>query len=156
MTGQREVRQDVEDLLRALDEARQKLSDAVERLAPERFTEAGPHGRSAKQTLDRTYDELTFKYGRLIARAFEKPQQHCLPKADFGTLREAAVSLAVAHRRLVNMLHDLQAHDLERVAFDEQYGRHTLQQVMEMTAGFYHEQEREILAIVLQSGPDGD
>ena len=79
------------------------------------------------------------------------PQPPCLNRADFGSLREAVVALQVAHRRFSNLLHDLQAADLERTVADEEHGTYTLRQVLEMAAGAYRLREQQVRNI---SGAD--
>ena len=58
-------------------------------------------------------DEVNFYYGRLVARALNLPQPPCMANADFMSLREAAMSLQVAHRRFGNLLHDVLPDDLD-------------------------------------------
>lgn len=140
---------ELEDLLQRLQEARQALMDALEACPPEQFAPETREGASIKRALERTTDDLNFYYGRLVARALSLPQPPCLQTADFASLREAVMSLQVAHRRFSNLLHDLVPADLERTASDEEHGTYTLRQVLEMTAAHYRtgaQQVRHILA----------
>ncbi len=135
---------ELEALLRRLEEARQALMWTVDSSEAQHFEWEAEDGESIKLVLERTSDDLNFYYGRLAARAVSLPQPPCLYTADFGSLREAAVALQVAHRRFTNLLHDLVPPDLEREALDPEHGRYTLRQVLEMTAGHYRLRAQQV------------
>ncbi len=128
---------ELEEILRKLEEARQGLMDALNECAAEQFQVEAAEGESIKRVLERTADDLNFYYGRLVAHAMSLPQPPCLQTADFMSLREAATSLQVAHRRFSNLLHDLLPADLERQAVDAEHGKYTLRQILEMAAAHY-------------------
>jgi hypothetical protein len=128
---------EVEKLLLRLDEARASLVQALKGFDPSRFANESGDGESLKRTLERTADDVNFYYGRLVARAMSLPQPPCLQRADFSSLREATVSVQVAHRRFSNLLHDLVASDLERQAADPELGSYTLRQILEMATAHY-------------------
>jgi hypothetical protein len=128
---------EVEKLLLRLDEARASLVQALKGFDASRFANESGDGESLKRTLERTADDVNFYYGRLVARAMSLPQPPCLQRADFSSLREATVSVQVAHRRFSNLLHDLVASDLEREAADPELGRYTLRQILEMATAHY-------------------
>jgi hypothetical protein len=128
---------EVEKLLLRLDEARASLVQALKGFDPSRFANEGGDGESLKRTLERTADDVNFYYGRLVARAMSLPQPPCLQRADFSSLREATVSVQVAHRRFSNLLHDLVASDLERKGADPDLGSYTLRQILEMATAHY-------------------
>jgi hypothetical protein len=128
---------EVEKLLLRLDEARTSLVQALKGCDPSRFANETGDGESLKRTLERTTDDVSFYYGRLVARAMSLPQPPCLQRADYSSLREATVSLQVAHRRFSNLLHDLVASDLERKAVDPELGSYTLRQILEMATAHY-------------------
>ena len=128
---------EVEKLLLRLEEARASLVQALKGCDPSRFAVEANDGESLKRTLERTADDVNFYYGRLVARAMSLPQPPCLQRTDFSSLREATVSLQVAHRRFANLLHDLVGSDLERKAEDPELGTYTLRQVLEMATAHY-------------------
>jgi hypothetical protein len=137
MAERRPATREVEKLLLRLDEARASLVQALKGADPSRFTAEAPDGESLKRTLERTGDDVNFYYGRLVARAMSLPQPPCIQRADFSSLREATVSLQVAHRRFSNLLHDLVAGDLARKAEDPELGTYTLRQILEMATAHY-------------------
>lgn len=128
---------EMEALLRRLEDSRAALMEALEACDPAVYERADNNGDSVRRILERTSDEVNFYYGRLAARALKLPQPPCLEKADFLSLREAKISLQVAHRRFTNLLHDLVPADLERTATDEEGGTYTLRQILEMAAAQY-------------------
>ena len=128
---------DLEALLGRLQGGHQALVDALTEAAPEDFERETEEGESVKRILERTADDVNFYYGRLVARAMSLPQPPCLQRTDFSSLREATVSLQVAHRRFANLLHDLVGSDLERKAEDPELGTYTLRQVLEMATAHY-------------------
>ena len=134
----------MEDILGRLEEAKQQLVDALERCDAERFTWEGSDGDSLKQILERTADDLSFHYGRLVARALTLPPPPCSQKAEFESLREATVSLQVAQRRFSNLLHDLSSADLERTAVDAEHGTYTMEQLLEMAIAHYRMRVRQV------------
>ena len=144
-------RLELEDMLRRLESAREELMAALDAIDAERFEKESADGDSIKRTLERTADDLNFYYGRLAARALSLPQPPCLQRADFMSLREATVSLQVAHRRFSNLLHDLVPKDLERTAADEEHGSHTLRQVLEMAAAHYRLRAQQVQQIAAQT-----
>lgn len=144
MTENAEDKADLEDLMRRLDEARSALVEALGETPADQFAADSPEGDSVKHALDRTVDEVNFYYGRLIARALNLPQPPCLTKSDFGSAREAAMALQVAHRRLANLLHDVLPDDLEKVAADPELGSFTLRQVLEMAAAQYRMRTQQV------------
>jgi hypothetical protein len=131
-------RADLEDLLKRLEQAKASLVDTLEGLDSANFDAAGDGDESVKRSLERAVDDLNFYYGRLAARALNLPQPPCLTRAEFGSLREATMSLQVAHRRFSNLLHDLLPADLEKVANDPEHGTYTLRQILEMAAAQYN------------------
>jgi len=143
---------ELEDLLRRLEEARQALMDVLEGRDPEQFAAEDAVRQSIKQMLERTADDLNFYYGRLVARALSLPPPPCLQRAEFGSLREATVSLQGAHRRFCNLLHDLLPTDLEHTAADEERGEYTLRQVLEMTVAHYEAQAQQLRRIAGLTG----
>jgi hypothetical protein len=128
---------ELEELLRRLTEANVSLIQALKDSDPDLFGTETSDGESLKQTLERTADDVHFYYGRLVARAMSLPQPPCLMKADFSSLREAAASVQIAHRRLTNLLHDLVPGDLDRKAVDPELGTYTLRQILEMATAHY-------------------
>ena len=142
---------ELDDLLLRLDSARQALMDILAGCDPEKFAVETPQGNSIKRVLERTSDDLNFYYGHLVARAVSLPQPPCLQTADFASLREAIMSLQVAHRRLSNLLHDLVPADLGRSAVDEEHGSYTLRQVLEMAAAHYSLRAQQVANIVAQT-----
>jgi hypothetical protein len=127
----------VEDILARLELAKASLVEALEAADPNGFESDHGDGESIKHSVDRTVDELNFYYGRLTARALNLPQPPCLTRSDVGSLREGTMALQVAHRRFTNLLHDVAADDLAKVAADEELGSYTLQQVLEMAVAQY-------------------
>ena len=151
--GNSEAQPELEDILRRLEDAHQRLTAAVERIEGDEFARERQGGESVKRLLERTADDINFYYGSLSARALNLPQPPCLQRAEFFSIREASMSLQVAHRRFTKLLHDLIPGDLERVANSPEHGSYTLRQVLELTAGFYREQERRIDVIAGESSP---
>ena len=141
---------ELEDLLRRLDSAREALMDILSDCDPEKFSVETAEGESIKRVLERTADDLNFYYGRLVARAVSLPQPPCLQGADFASLREAIMSLRVAHRRFSNLLHDLVPADLDRTAVDEEHGAYTLRQVLELAAAHYSLRAQQVAHILAQ------
>jgi hypothetical protein len=144
---------EMEDLLRRMEEARQALMEAINSTDPDLFEAEAGDSESIKRALERTSDELNFYYGMLAARALSLPQPPCMQKAGFGSLREAAMSLQVAHRRFSNLLHDLTPPDLERTANDENGGTYTVRQMLEMASAQYNYRAQQIQRIAEQVSP---
>jgi hypothetical protein len=72
-----------------------------------------------------------------------------MQKAEFMSLREATISIQVAHRRFSNLLHDLVPADLDRTAAGEEHGDYTLRQILELAIAHYRRrsgQMRELAA----------
>jgi hypothetical protein len=134
----------LEDLLRRLDAAKQTLVDALKSAEGTPFEAEASDGDSLRRSLERTVDDINLYYGRLAARALNLPQPPCLARAEFGSLREATMSLQVAHRRFSNLLHDLIPEDLEKLAEDPEHGKFTLRQVLEMAAGQYNMRAQQV------------
>jgi hypothetical protein len=144
----------LEDVLRRLDTAKGALVAALE--TPEAaaaFDVETDDGESVRHSLERTVDDINFYYGRLTARALNLPQPPCLTRASFGSLREGAMSLQVAHRRFSNLLHDLLPKDLDKVAADPELGSFTLRQVLEMAAGQYTMRAQQVNRLAASARP---
>jgi hypothetical protein len=137
---------ELEGLLKRLEDARSAMMEAVEASDPTRFEEVNSEGESVKRTLERAADEVNFYYGGLVARALNLPQPPCMAGADFMSLREASMSLQVAHRRFGNLLHDLLPEDLEKTAQDD-HASYTLRQVLEMAVAHYNRREQQLKAL---------
>jgi hypothetical protein len=139
---------EVEDILRRLEDARQPFMDALEGCESKDFAPKTKDGNSIKRLSERASDDLNFYYGRLVAQTVSLPQPPCLLQADFSSIREAIVALHVAPRRFSNLLHDLTAADLDRLATDPEHGTSSLRQILEMAAAHYRlrtDQARRIL-----------
>ncbi len=141
---------ELEDILRRLEAARQALMDAIQGCAADRF-EVEIEEMSVKRALERTADDLGFYYGSLAARALNLPQPPCMQVADFSSIREAAMSLQVAHRRFSNLLHDLLPADLDKIATDQEHGTYTLRQVLEMTTAQYNYRTQQVQRLTTEA-----
>jgi hypothetical protein len=145
---------DVEEILRRLEEAHQSLIVALKGADPGRFaTEDG--GESVKAIVERTSDDVNFYYGRLAARAMSLPQAPCVQRADFSALREAVAALQVAHRRFTNLLHDMTPRDLEREAADPELGSYTMRQILEMATAHYALRAQQVTHVQPGTTPAG-
>jgi hypothetical protein len=133
---------DLDDILKRLESAKAGLVDAIESCPAEAFSKERD-GESVKRTLERAVDEINFYYGRLVSQALKLPQPPCMAAADFSSIREALMSLQVAHRRFGNLLHDLIPEDLDRSAEDE-HATYTLRQVLEMTIAHYNRRSQQL------------
>ena len=133
----------LEDMLKRLESARSVLMDTVEAADATGFEQENAQGESVKGILERAVDEVNFYYGGLAARALNLPQPPCLANADFMSLREASMSLQVAHRRFGNLLHDVIPGDLERTAEDD-HATYTLRQVLEMAIAHYNRRQQQL------------
>lgn len=142
---------ELEDVLRRLDDSRQRLIDSLAACNTEQFDVEAADGESIKRTLERTVDDLNFYYGRLVARAMSLPQPPCMQTADFMSLREAVMSLQVAHRRFSNLLHDLIPADLEREAVDEEHGSYTMRQLLGMSTAHYDLRTQQVNRIATEA-----
>jgi hypothetical protein len=69
-----------------------------------------------------------------------------MSSADFMSLREASMSLQVAHRRFGNLLHDVIPGDLAKTAEDD-HASYTLKQVLEMAVAHYNRREQQLKAL---------
>src|SRR2546423_10162940 len=148
-----ETANELEDLLRRLEESQQQLVEALKSADSARFEKETAEGESLKRALERTSDDINFYYGQLAARALSLPQPPCLQRAVFSSLREAAMSLQVAHRRFSNLLHDLTPADLEKKAADgEDRPAYTLRQVLEMAAAQYKLRGQQVKALAAPPG----
>jgi hypothetical protein len=134
----------LDDVLRRLDSAKQVLVDALSAADGAAFEAQNSDGDSLQKAAERAVDELNFYYGRLAARALNLPQPPCLTRAELGSLREATMSVQVAHRRFSNLLHDLIPEDLEKVATDPEHGTFTLRQILEMATGQYNMRAQQV------------
>jgi len=135
---------ELEGVLRRLQEGLEALMEAVEKAAPDEFERGRQGGDSVKRILERAADDVNFYYGRLVAKAVSLPQPPYMRTADFPSLREATISLQLAHRRFSNLLHDLRGDDLNRRARLESTSDYTLRQVLETAAAHYRLRAEQI------------
>ncbi len=142
---------ELEELLRRLEDARAALMEALEACDPAVYDRTAANGDSVRSILERTSDEVNFYYGRLAARALKLPQPPCLEKADFLSLREATISLQVAHRRFTNLLHDLVPADLDRTATAEDGTTYTLRQILAMAGAQYRLRAQQLQRIASEA-----
>ncbi len=143
---------DLESLLKRLEASRGVLVDAPDACDPGVFSGASGDSESVKVMLERTADEINFYYGSLAARALTLPQPPCMQKSEFMSLREAKISIQVAHRRFTNLLHDVLPADLERTATDgANAGTYTLRQVLEMAAAQYRLRAAQVQRIAAET-----
>jgi DinB superfamily len=147
---------ELEKLLLRLSETNAALMQALKECDPSQFTTESGDGESLKGTLERTADDVNFYYGRLVARAMTLPQPPCIQRADFSSLREAATSIQVAHRRFSNLLHDLVTSDLERKAVEPELGTYTLRQVLEMATAHYALRTQQVSRLCEESSEAGN
>lgn len=148
MTKSRRAPQaELEDLLRRLELAREELVETLKEIDSAQFERQSADGESIKTVLERTSDDVNLYYGRLAAQALNLPQPPCMHKSEFMSLREATLSIQVAHRRFTNLLHDLVPADLEKVAAGEDHGEYTLRQVLEMAAAQYRLRTGQVQAM---------
>jgi hypothetical protein len=148
---------ELEGILSRLQEGLEALMEAIEEAAPEEFERDRQGGDSMKRILERAADDVNFYYGRLVAKAVSLPQPPYLETANFPSLREAAISLQLAHRRLSNLLHDLRGEDLNRSTSLESTSDYTLRQVLETAAAHYRlraEQIRDARGVSAKGGQD--
>ena len=138
---------ELEDVLRRLEAAREELIETLQSTDGAIFEKENPDGESIKTTLERTADDINFYYGSLTARALTLPQPPCMQKSEFMSLREATLSIQVAHRRFSNLLHDLLPNDLDKVAAGEEHGEYTLRQILELAAAHYRLRNQQIRAL---------
>jgi len=138
------VVEELEGILGRLQEGLETLMEAIEEAAPEEFGRERQGGDSAKRILERAVDDVNFYYGRLVAKAVSLPQPPYMESADFPSLREAMMSLQLAHRRFSNLLHDLRGEDLNRRTRLESTSEHTLGQVLETAAAHYRLRAEQI------------
>jgi len=139
---------ELDDILGRLEAAREELVETLQSIDGALFERQNADGESTRTTLERTVDDVNFYYGRLAARALNLPQPPCMQKAEFMSLREATLSIQVAHRRFSNLLHDLVPGDLDKTAFGEEHGAYTLRQVMEMATAHYRLRCQQVLRLV--------
>jgi len=138
---------ELEDLLRRLELSREELVETLNATDGAQFESRDPDGESIKTVLERTADDVNFYYGCLAARALNLPQPPCLQKSEFMSIREATLSIQVAHRRFTNLLHDLVPADLDKVATGEDNASYTLRQVLEMAAAQYRLRRGQVQAL---------
>ncbi len=130
------VAEELDGVLGRLQEGLETLMEAIEEATPEEFGRERQGGDSAKRILERAVDDVNFYYGRLVAKAVSLPPPY-METADFSSLREAMMSLQLAHRRFSNLLHDLRAEDLNRRTGPGSTSEYTLGQVLETAAAHY-------------------
>lgn len=138
---------DLEEILRRIEAARDELVDALTATDSGLFEKRNADGESLKGILERTVDDVNFYYARLVARALSLPQPPCLHKAEFSSLREATISLQVAHRRFSNLLHDLRPEDLDKRTSIDGQPEYTLRQVLELAAAHYRLRLQQVQAL---------
>jgi len=146
--------EDLEQLLRRLQEAHESLLEVLKGGDQERFAEQDG-GDSVKAIVERTSDDVNLYYGRLAARAMSLPQPPCVQRADFSSLREAVAALQVAHRRFTNLLHDLTPEDLEREAADPELGSYTMRQILAMATAHYALRAQQVTQVQPGTAPAG-
>jgi len=134
---------ELEDILRRLESAKAGLIEAIESSSADNFAKENAAGESVKKTLERAADEVNFYYGRLVSKALNLPQPPCIGTADFLSIREALMSLQVAHRRFGNLLHDLMPGDLDRTTEDD-HAAYSLRQVLEMAIAHYNRRSQQL------------
>jgi hypothetical protein len=128
---------ELERVLGRLQQTQKALMEAIEEVTPEEFERQRQGGDSPKRILERAADDVNFYYGRLVAKAVSLPQPPYMETANFSSLREAMMSLHLAHRRFSNLLHDLRGEDLNRRTSLESTSEYTLGQVLETAAAHY-------------------
>ncbi|MBI1884820.1 MAG: DinB family protein [Chloroflexi bacterium] len=138
---------ELEGLLRRIEEGKQRLIEAIARVSDEEFERQPPRGDSIRRLLEHASDEISFFFNRLLARARGLPPPSCITDAQFFSVREASMALQVVYRRLTNLLHDLTNADLERTAAHEERGAFTLRQVLQMAAGRLTETAERVEAL---------
>lgn len=138
------VSEELESILRRLQEGLQELTASIEKVAPAGFERKRRGGDTVKRVLERAVDDLNHYYGRMVANALSLPQPPYMEPADFSSLKEASASLQLAHRRLSNLLHDLSPADLERKTKLESTSEYTLRQVLETAAADHRVRARRI------------
>jgi hypothetical protein len=138
------VVEELEGILRRLQEGLEALMEAIDEAAPNEFQRDRQGGDSVKRILERAVDEVNFYYGRLVAKAVSLPQPPYMETADFPSLWEATISLQLAHRRFSNLLHDLREDDLNRRTRLESTSEYTLRQVLETAAAHYRLRAEQI------------
>ena len=134
---------ELEDILQRLESAKAGLIEAIESSSADSFDRQNAAGESVKKTLERAADEVNFYYGRLASKALNLPQPPCIGTADFLSIREALMSLQVAHRRFGNLLHDLMPGDLDRATEDD-HAAYNLRQVLEMAIAHYNRRSQQL------------
>ncbi len=144
---------DLEDVLRRLESAREQLIETLTSMDGALFDRPSADGESIKTALERAADDINFYYGRLAARMLNLPQPPCLLKAEFMSLREATLSLQVAHRRFSNLLHDLVPTDLARSTEGDEHEKYTLRQVLELATAHYRLRQQQVRALAKTAGP---
>jgi hypothetical protein len=137
---------ELDDILARLESSKAALIDTVEGCAADTFTKENRDGDSVKKVLELAVDEINFYYGMLVSKALNLPQPPCMASADFSSIREAAMSLQVAHRRFGNLLHDLIPDDLERTGEDD-HATYTLRQVLEMAVAHYNRRAQQLTTL---------
>jgi hypothetical protein len=138
------ITEELDGILGRLQEGLEALMEAIEEAAPEEFGRERQGGDSAKRILERAVDDVNFYYGRLVAKAVSLPQPPYMETASFSSLREAMMSLQLAHRRFSHLLHDLRGEDLNRRTRLESTSEYTLGQVLETAAAHYRLRAEQI------------
>ncbi len=129
--------EELEGILSRLQDRLEALLKAIEEVGPAEFERDRREGDSVRRILERAADDVNFYYGRLVAKAVSLPQPPYMEEANFPSLREATISLQLAHRRFSNLLHDLREDDLNRRTRLESTSEYTLRQVLETAAAHY-------------------
>lgn len=142
---------ELDDILARLESSREGLIETLQSIDGALFEKKSAEGESIKAALERTSDDVNFYYGSLTARALNLPQPPCMQKADFMSLREATLSVQVAHRRFSNLLHDLVPADLDKTAAGDGHGQFTLRQILEMAIAHYKLRRSQIQDLAVPS-----
>ena len=138
------IAEELEGILDRLQDGLEALTEAIEDATPEEFGRERQGGDSAKRILERAVDDVNLYYSRLVAKAVSLPQPPYMETANFSSLREAMMSLQLAHRRFSNLLHDLRGEDLNRRTRLESTSEYTLGQVLETAAAHYRLRAEQI------------
>ena len=138
------VIEELEGILGRLQDGLEALIEAIEEATPEEFGRERQGGDSAKRILERAVDDVNLYYSRLVAKAVSLPQPPYMETANFSSLKEAMLSLQLAHHRFSNLLHDLRGEGLNRRTSLESTSEYTLGQVLETAAAHYRLRTEQI------------
>lgn len=136
--------EELESLLRRIQEAGEALLRTIDQLNPDRFSTPSSGGDSIKRTLERAVDDINLYYGPLAARALSRPPSPHTHRAELLSLQEARAALEAAHRRFTDLLHDLTPADLDRKTSTEEEGTYTLRQILAMAAAHYQVRAQQL------------